>query len=50
MLQTAKKYITSPRLTVVSSGAVFLSTMIEDLHGTPKILEKLSSSDYCTPT
>jgi hypothetical protein len=50
MLQTAKNYNTYPRLTVVSSGAVFLSTMIEDLHDTPEILKKLSSSDYCTPT
>jgi retinol dehydrogenase-12 len=50
MGETAKKYGTHPRLTVVSSGAFYMSKVIEDLHDTPKILEKLSSAEYCTPT
>jgi retinol dehydrogenase 12 len=49
LLETAKKYGTHPRLTLTTSGAVYFSNLIEDLHEQPAILEKLSDPSYCTP-
>ncbi|KII91772.1 hypothetical protein PLICRDRAFT_105127 [Plicaturopsis crispa FD-325 SS-3] len=46
--RTAKDHSTTPRLTVVASGAHYWTRVPDDVLRSPKILEKLSEKDYCS--
>ncbi|TFK39479.1 short-chain dehydrogenase [Crucibulum laeve] len=48
MLQTAKKYATTPRLIIVTSGSSLNSTLEDALINSDKPLRTFGSKEYCT--
>lgn len=46
--KTGREFNTEPRLVIVSSDRHFHATVADDVIAMPKILETLSSKDYCT--
>jgi hypothetical protein len=48
MVKTAQQRNTQPRLSIVSSDVHYWVSLKPDVIKSPKILEKLSSKEYCT--
>ncbi|KAF5361813.1 hypothetical protein D9756_002391 [Leucocoprinus leucothites] len=49
MLETAKQYITTPRIVVVSSEVHYWTSLERDVLDSPNAFELLGSEKYCTP-